>query len=171
MKSDPEEIILDDRRDTPRVLDARREPPTEIPPAPPAPRTRSGELLAVLRSTSDAPPDPALARIDAWGEAIFARIDEATTTASSASSAAKRASKENEDQNAAIGLAVSSIEEVKTRVTALEAKGDVLQETATLAVKKLSGLSSPQLSSALGALATIIAGALAAYAKAKGWIP
>jgi len=171
MQSDPEEIILDDKRDTPRVTDARREPETEIPPAPPAPRTRSGELLAVIRAKSDAPPDPVQARLDAWGEAIFARLDEATTTASSASTAAKRASKENEDQNAAIGRAVSSIDEVKVRVTALEEKGDVLQKTAELAVKKLSGLSSPKMSAALGTIATILAGALAAYAKGKGWIP
>jgi hypothetical protein len=171
MQTDSEEIILDDKRETPLVTDARREPETEIPPAPPPPRTRSGELLAVLRAKSDAPPDPVQARLDAWGEVIFARLEEATTTASTASTAAKRASRENEDQNGAIGQALSSIEEVKTRVTALEEKGDVLQKTAALAVKKLSGLSSPKMSAALGTIATILAGALATYAKSKGWIP
>lgn len=175
------EIVLDDRP-TARVKDARVEPetprtataalPTTSGPwLPGPPRTRSGELLAVLRAPSDHPPDPVTARIDAWGEVFVARIDELGTTAA-------RASRDNLEQDAAIGQLVGETAKLETRVGVIETDLAAVKSSSATTEKivgavlsRLSGIASPQVVAAVGTLLTIAAGALATYAKARGWLP
>lgn len=175
------EVVLDDRP-TSRVKDARAEPETPrmataaLPavsgPELPGPvRTRSGELLAALRAPSDHPPDPVQARLDAWGEALVAVVEDAKSTAA-------RASRENLEQDAALGALVASGAKLEKRVEALESDVATVKVAAVSTEKivgavlsRLSGIASPQVVAAVGTLLTILAGAVATYAKAKGWLP
>jgi hypothetical protein len=118
----------------------------------------------VLRATSEAPKDAYQARLDAWGETIMARIDEAQNIAKDAHSRASRASLDNIEQDSLMGSMAADI-------AALREKHEAVNLVIETAVKKLSGLSSPQVATLIGTIATIAAGALAAFAKGKGWIP
>lgn len=175
-ESDTDEVILDDGKRTLPVRPIPREEPVTPLPAPPAlPRTRSsGELLLDLRAPSNAPPDPVVSRIDAWGEVFVAKIDEIGKTAKRADETSGRASKDNEDQNAAIGL-------IRATQTEHGRKLDAIERENALGVQLASGISAgvAQLTSkwpaAVQAVATaFVTAALAAavaWARGKGWLP
>lgn len=154
-------------RETPMVRDPRADLPTEPPP--PA-RTRSGELLAVIRAPSEHPQDPAVVRIDQWGEVLLARIEETATTANDARATSARASKDNVKQDAAIGVLVADMVGVKADVATIKSENATGVALAQLAVDKLSKAVSPQLATTIGTLVTIAVGALIAWAKGKGYL-
>ncbi len=143
-------------------------------------RRKSGEMLLALRS-SDIPPDPIQARIDQWGEVFLVRIEETAVAASVAKATANRASRDNEDQNGAIGVIVSDVAVIKAEtkangaaIEALKADnalGAKLAGDAVDAVKKLGGVLSPQVASFLSAGLTIAAGAVVTWMRSKGWLP
>lgn len=171
---------------TPVVRDPRAEPVT-VPPEMTALqkseelRRKSGEMLLNLRAPSSAPPDPVQVRLDQWGELLLVRIEEAAISASAAKATANRASKDNLDQNAAIGILVSDVGTIKSATEANGKAIDALKtdnalgakfaaEAAT-AVEKMGKMLSPGVASLLGSALTILAGAVATWMRSKGWLP
>lgn len=137
-------------------------------------RRKSGEMLLNLRAPSDAPPDPIQVRLDQWGEVLLVRIEEAAISASAAKATANRASKDNLDQNAAIGVIVGDVGAIKTAVDALKtdnALGAKFAGEAAKAAEKMGKMLSPGVASLLGSALTILAGAVATWMRSKGWLP
>lgn len=172
MADETDEIVLDDTKRTLPVRPIPREEPVSPLPAPPlVPRTRSGELLLQLRAPSDAPPDPVQARLDMWGEAIVATVQEAKAEAATATTHAARASKENLAQDAAIAQIVTDVAEVKTDVATIKTENKQGLQLVQTVVAQLTAKWPAAAQAAATAFATAALGALYAWGKAKGWLP
>jgi len=169
---DTNEVILDDEKRTLPVRPIpREEPPTPLPAPPGVPRTPSGELLLRLRAPSEAPPDPVQARLDLWGEAIVATVQEAKAEATAATTHAARASKENLAQDAAITQIVTDVAEVKTDVATIKKENAQGLQLVQTVVSQLTAKWPAAAQAAATAIATAALGAFYAWAKAKGWLP
>lgn len=173
---DTNEVILDDEKRTLPVRPIpREEPPTPLPAPPGVPRTPSGELLLRLRAPSDAPPDPVQARLDMWGEALYAKLDEkiveVSTTAKRADDVSGRESGVNRKQDAAIGLLTADMATVKADVATIKAEGSLGLALTQKIVEKVTAKMSPQLGAFVGAMLTAIAAGLYAKLKAAGYLP